>query len=58
MAEQNFVTPFVGMWLSIFVIAPISYFLTIKAKNDSPVIDGEVYRNTLNKFKHYILRKK
>jgi len=58
MAEQNFVTPFVGMWLSIFVIAPISYFLTIKAKNDAPVIDGEQYRNKLVHLKNFIFRKK
>lgn len=58
MAEQNFVTPFVGMWLSIFVITPISYFLTIKAKNDAPVIDGEQYRNRFVQLKNAIFRKR
>jgi hypothetical protein len=46
------------MWLSIFVIAPISYFLTIKAKNDAPVIDGEQYRNRFVQLKNAIFRKK
>ena len=58
MAEQNFVTPFLGMWLSIFIIAPISYVLTIKAKNDAPVIDGERYYQKLVQLKNKIFHKK
>ncbi len=58
MAQQNFVTPFVGMWLSIFIIAPIGYLLTIKAKNDAPVIDGEMYRTKFAQFKSFIFKKR
>lgn len=58
MAEQLIVTPFVGMWLSIFVIFPISIFLTIKAKNDAPLIDGEWYYNYFQKLKHLFNKKR
>lgn len=51
LAEQMILTPFWGMWLSIFIVAPFSFFLTIKAKNDAPIIDGEWYSQLLLKFK-------
>ncbi|MEZ5013845.1 MAG: LptF/LptG family permease [Chitinophagales bacterium] len=50
LAEQEVLTPFFGMWLSIIVILPIGIFLTIKAKNDAPVIDSESYLQTYGKF--------
>ncbi|HMU69443.1 MAG TPA: LptF/LptG family permease [Chitinophagales bacterium] len=51
MAEQSALSPFVGMWLSSFILVPICVFLTIKAKNDAPIVDGEWYYNQLVKLK-------
>ena len=58
MADQMIVTPFVGMWLSIFVILPISIFLTIKAKNDAPLIDSESYFNPIAKIQSMLNKKR
>ncbi|MFI5171921.1 MAG: LptF/LptG family permease [Chitinophagales bacterium] len=58
LADRNVLTPFAGMWLSIFIIFPIGIFLTIKAKNDSPVIDGGWYYDQWSKFKNLVKRKK
>ncbi len=57
MAEQSVLTPFMGMWLSSFVLMPICLFLTIKAKNDAPVVDGEWYYNLFIKAKNLFVRK-
>ncbi len=58
LAEQMILTPFWGMWLSIFIVAPFSILLTIKAKNDAPIIDGEWYYNQLLKLKYFLIHKK
>lgn len=58
MAEQNVLTPFAGMWLPIFIIFPISIFLTIKAKNDAPVFDGGFYYDQFIKIKNLFNKKK
>lgn len=44
MADQQVLTPFGGMWLSTFIVLPFCFLLTIKAKNDAPVVDSEWYR--------------
>ena len=58
LAEQMVLTPFWGMWMSSLIIAPFSLFLTIKAKNDAPVIDGEWYYNQFVKVRQLFVRKK
>lgn len=58
MAEQFVLTPFVGMWMSSFVLMPICFFLTIKAKNDAPVVDSEWYYNQIIRLRTFITRKK
>ena len=57
LAEQLVLTPFWGMWMGSFIIAPFSVLLTIKAKNDAPIIDGEWYYNQLVKFRQLFRRK-
>lgn len=57
LAEQLVLTPFWGMWMGSFIIAPFSVLLTIKAKNDAPIIDGEWYYNQLMKFRQLFRRK-
>jgi len=47
MAEQLVVPVFLGMWLSTIVLLPVCIFLTVKAKNDAPIVDSEWYYNLL-----------
>lgn len=51
MAEKLVLTPFVGLWLSTFLLLPFGFFLTIKAKNDSPLFNFEFYKSLLKIFK-------
>ncbi len=39
----------VGMWLNIIALGPIAVFLTIKAKNDSPLFERDTYVRLLKK---------
>ncbi|WP_246073439.1 LptF/LptG family permease [Dinghuibacter silviterrae] len=39
-------TPFLGMWLSVFVMLPIGFFLTYKAMQDSQLFNKEFYFRT------------
>ncbi len=57
MAERAALTPFMGMWMSSFVLIPICMFLTIKAKNDAPVVDGEWYYNIFIRVKGLFSKK-
>lgn len=50
MADEGVITVFNGMWLAIIIIFPFSIYLTIKAKNDAPVVSTEWYANMLRKF--------
>jgi lipopolysaccharide export system permease protein len=47
MASEGALTPFVGMWLSSFILAPIAVFLTYKANNDSKLFDRDFYLKLL-----------
>ena len=42
-AEELVLTPFQGMWLSIFVLLPLGMFLTYKAANDSALFNMDAY---------------
>jgi lipopolysaccharide export system permease protein len=42
-AEQMVITPWQGMWLSTFLLMPVGVFLTVKAKNDSPLFTLDFY---------------
>lgn len=54
LAKENVVSPFVGIWLSTFVLVPIAFFLTYKALRDSQLFNNEFYfrlfRNVKAKF--------
>lgn len=54
MVDSGVVTPWKGLWLSSFVLAPLGIFLTYKATNDSALFDRDVYKRWLNR----ILRRK
>lgn len=41
--------PIFGMWLSSMVLLPVGIWFTIKANNDSPLLDTDVWRGLFNK---------
>ena len=41
--RENILPPFAGMWLSTFLLIPMSIWLTIKAANDSVIMNVETY---------------
>lgn len=41
--------PVLGMWLSSIVLLPVGIWFTIKANNDSPLLDTDVWRVSLRK---------
>ena len=51
MAEEMTVEPSVGMWLSTMLLFPIGVFLTIKAGNDAPLLNGERYRRLFDRLR-------
>lgn len=57
MAEQAVISPFTGMWMAIFIIFPFSLYLTLKAKNDSPLFSLESYSNFFYKAKQRLFKK-
>ncbi len=48
-AEEGSITPFMGMWMAIFVLLPMGIFLSYKAMNDSPLLSMEWYYKTAAK---------
>jgi lipopolysaccharide export system permease protein len=59
--RQDIMTPFGGMWVSTFVLVPISIFLIYKAMNDSQLFNSEFYFRLLKglrtRWNTYISRK-
>ncbi len=52
-AKEGAMSPFIGMWLSTFILVPIGIFLTYKALKDSQLLNKEFYfrmRRNLEKF--------
>lgn len=56
MAQQNKLTPFMGMWLSTFVLLPIGLFLNAKALRDSQLFNKEFYFRLTRKVKPFLSR--
>ena len=50
-AKEGSMSPFVGMWLSTFVLVPIGLFLTYKALKDSQLFNKEFYFRLKGNFK-------
>ena len=57
MAKSGEIAPWIGMWLSTFIILPICIFLTYKATMDSAVLSPDTYLNIVKKIKHFFTRK-
>ena len=48
-AEERVWEPWVGMWLSSFVLLPIGIFFTYKASRDSKLFNMEAYNQTIKR---------
>jgi lipopolysaccharide export system permease protein len=49
--KQDILSPIVGMWLAIIVLAPVGTFLTYKAMNDSQLFNKDFYTKQMKKLK-------
>ena len=49
--KQDILSPIVGMWLAIIVLAPVGTFLTYKAMNDSQLFNKDFYTRQMKKLK-------
>jgi lipopolysaccharide export system permease protein len=49
-AKEDSLTPFTGMWLSIFILLPIGLFLIYKALHDSRLFNHELYTKAVKQF--------
>ena len=57
MAKSGEIAPWIGMWLSTFIIFPICVFLTYKATMDSAVLSPDTYLNIVKKIKQLFSKK-
>jgi lipopolysaccharide export system permease protein len=53
-AKSQVLSPFMGMWLSVFSMLPIGIFLTYKAMQDSQLFNKEFYNRTLKNIRKYL----
>jgi lipopolysaccharide export system permease protein len=51
LATSDVVSPFVGMWFSSFVLAPFAFWFMRAAATDTPLINGDRFRNLIKRFK-------
>lgn len=52
--KEEILSPFAGMWLSIFVLIPVGIFLTYKALHDSQLFSKEFYNRVFKKFRLFL----
>ena len=48
--KESILSPFSGMWLAVLTLAPVGFFLTYKAMNDSQVFNKDYYLKAYKKF--------
>lgn len=54
MVRNGDMEPFIGMWVSTFILLPVGIFLTYKAVHDSMIMDTTTYGDFLKKIiKHF-----
>jgi len=56
-AKEGTLSPFMGMWLSTFILLPVGLFLIYKARLDSQLFNKEFYFRTGRKLKQFLKRK-
>jgi lipopolysaccharide export system permease protein len=52
--KEEIMSPFLGMWLSVFVLVPVGIFLTYKAMHDSQLFNKEFYTRNFKKMKLFL----
>lgn len=52
--RENILLPFAGMWISTFILVPVSVWLTYKAANDSVIMNIETYFSWFKKLMHFL----
>lgn len=57
MAKEGTVSPFVGMWMAVFILVPIGLFLTYKAMHDSQLFNKEWYHRVTKSIKKFRARR-
>lgn len=56
LSKENTLTPFTGMWLAVFILVPISFFITYKAMRDSQLFNKEWYYRMAKKLRTFFQR--
>jgi lipopolysaccharide export system permease protein len=54
-ARGSVVSPVIGMWLPIYVLAPVGFFLTYKAMHDSQLFNTEYYYRFFKKTANLVI---
>ncbi|MCD8185224.1 MAG: LptF/LptG family permease [Rikenellaceae bacterium] len=54
LSKEGTWSAFAGTWLSTFVLIPVAVFLTIKATNDSNLLNGDWYYHQIQRVKGFI----
>ncbi|MFO8054472.1 MAG: LptF/LptG family permease [Bacteroidales bacterium] len=57
-ARELVISPWLGMWLSAFLLLPVGVFLTLKATTDAPILNVETYRRFFKNIMNTLLKKK
>jgi lipopolysaccharide export system permease protein len=52
--KEEITSPFVGMWMAVFVLIPIGIFLTYKAMHDSQLFSKEFYARFFKKIRLFL----
>jgi lipopolysaccharide export system permease protein len=56
-AKEGAMSPFMGMWLSTFILVPVGIFLTYKALKDSQLLNKEFYFRLRRNLQEFMRRK-
>ncbi len=49
MAKNGFIEPWLGMWISTFVLLPMSLWITVRASKEAALLDRDLYVKMFNK---------
>ncbi len=52
--KEEITSPFVGMWLAVFVLIPVGIFLTYKAMHDSQLFNKEFYTRNFKRMQLFL----
>lgn len=58
MAKNMFIEPWLGMWMSTFLLLPLSLWITYKAMREAALLDKDIYKRAIAKVVAFLRRKK